>query len=642
VTAALEAIAWVRHSPAPALALDRGGRITAANEAVARCLVRTPDELIGTELASWASSPEALREFLRQCPCAGQEFLFLAGDGGGRWLVLSLLRTDSLDSGRLVSAVDLTRRHATWGVMKEENERFRSIIGVGEGTLYETNAEVTQIRLWERNVQDGVVTIRQRTAKFPDEVIDPGYNPEGLAESQKCYAARKPVRNLIYRIPRRDENGGEIFRLGNSVPYFDESGDYRGRRGVSIDITHRVLAERALFHSEAEFRRARDHLDHAQRVAETGSSERDLTTGALEWSDEMYRLAGVDREAFELTDAAIFGLVHEADRDQLAATVKMGRRGVCPPPLEFRMRRPDGGIRSLYCETDVICDQGGHPLRVLTVFKDVTELRAAQRRETEMERQLLEAQKLEALGTLAGGVAHELNNTLVPVLTLAKMTIRRLPEGSREQSNLMTILRAGEKARDLIERLILFSRQELPRRDEIDLAALARESLALLRRSLPGTIAISERIESVPALLADGNQLSQVLISLVMNAVQATRAETGEIGVEVAEAPGERLPQLPGRVPGAAIRVSVVDHGCGMDRATIARIFEPFFTTRAVGVGTGLGLAVAHGIVAQHNGRITVESEVGRGSRFDVYLPAKSAAPLSEPVLDAASVRPAF
>jgi PAS domain S-box-containing protein len=612
----------VAGSSLPAMALDAEGRVVAANEALARCFACAPERLEGTELASWAADPAALRQFLRERPGAPREFGFRAADGGARWLALST-GTDSSGDGLCFSAFDLTGRRREEEAVTQEIERLRGVIGVGGGTLYETNAEVTEIRLWERQVKDGVVTIGQRSAKFPDAVIDPSFNPEGLAEAQTRYAAREPVRNLIYRIPSAE--GREIYRLGNSVPFYDKDGVYRGRRGVSVDVTAQILAERALRDSEAQLRRAREHLEHAQRVAASGSSERDLKTGALEWSDEMYRLAGADRQSFVLTDANIFGIVHEDDRDRMKASILESRTGSGVPSIEFRICRPDGDIRTVYCETDVIPDKSGAPSRVLTVFKDVTELRAAERRQQDMERQLVEAQKLEALSTLAGGVAHELNNTLVPVLVLAKMTVKRLPEGSREQANLITILQAGEKARDLVSRIVAFSRKEAPARAEIDLGALTRDALVLLRHSLPPTMTLVDRIEPVPPLLGDRSQLSQVLINLVMNAVQATPAQTGAVVVEVAAAPGERLPQMPDRVSGSAIRLSVIDRGCGMDRATLARVFEPFFTTKEVGVGTGPGLAVAHGIVAQHGGRIAVESEVGTGTRFDVYLPAAAA-----------------
>jgi PAS domain S-box-containing protein len=340
----------------------------------------------------------------------------------------------------------------------------------------------------------------------------------------------------------------------------------------------------------------------------------------LVWSEEMYRIAGVDR-AFALTDANIFSLVHEDDREKLKKTIMIGRTGVSPPPIEHRIRRSNGEIRTVYCETDVIHDDAGTPVRVLTVFKDVTELHAAQQRQAELERDLLHSQKLEALGTLAGGVAHELNNTLVPIFALTKLTSKRLPEGSRERNDLTTVLRACERACSLVQQISAFSRKEAPARRNVDIAELAREAMRMLRASVPSTIHISEAIEAVPLLLADPDQLYQVVVNLMTNAAQAIGEGLGTITVEVAAAPGNQRPADKREAHAPSIRLSVSDTGCGMDEATRARIFEPFFTTKEVGRGTGLGLSVVHGIVTQHGGTLAVESQIGKGTRVDIFLP---------------------
>jgi signal transduction histidine kinase len=239
----------------------------------------------------------------------------------------------------------------------------------------------------------------------------------------------------------------------------------------------------------------------------------------------------------------------------------------------------------------------------------------AERRLTEA--QLLQAQKMDALDTLAGGIAHDLNNTLVPILGLTKLTMKRLPPDSREHTNLGTILQAGERARDLVRQILAFSRKEAPTRLRVDFATLVRDSLKMIRASIPATIDIAEAIETVPPVFGDPGQLDQIVINFVVNASQAIGDRMGTISVSLTAA-----------VPAAEehgqawVCLSVRDTGCGMDEATRQRIFEPFFTTKPVGEGTGLGLSVVHGIVVQHGGRVTVESSVGAGTRFDVYLPA--------------------
>jgi PAS domain S-box-containing protein len=366
-------------------------------------------------------------------------------------------------------------------------------------------------------------------------------------------------------------------------------------------------------------RRSQEHLARAQRIAGMGSDARDLRSEVSEWSDESYRIFGVSRETFTPTFQNLLPLIHPEDRPKILTAREQVNNGICPPPFEHRIVRPDGAIRIVRRETELYRDETGKAVSVAGVVHDVTEQRAAQHRQGDLERQLLHSQKLDALGTLAGGIAHDLNNTLVPVLGLAKLTQDRLPEGSRERANLAMILKAGERARDLVQRILAFSRKDAPTRIPVDIAALLRDSLKMLRASLPATLHIDEKIEEVPQILADPAQLHQIVINLVVNAAQAIGDRMGTIIIALGAAPTGALGTL-----APVVHLSVSDTGRGMDAATQQRIFEPFFTTKPVGEGTGLGLSVVHGIVMQHGGRITVASTLGEGSRFDVLLPAVS------------------
>jgi PAS domain S-box-containing protein len=394
---------------------------------------------------------------------------------------------------------------------------------------------------------------------------------------------------------------------------FTWNGRLASLSGVS-DISARKRAEEALHRSQ-------EHLEQAQRIGSIGSSERDLVTGERIWSEELYRLVGVDRSLVP-SDANVAPLIHEDDRARIIEAVDGAISGSRQPPTEFRIVRPNGEVRTLYREMDVIRDQAGNPIRLLSIFKDVTELRAAERRQKEMEQQLLHSQKLEALGTLAGGVAHELNNTLVPILALTKITASRLAEGSRERGNLNTVLHASERARDLVQEILAFSRKETPMRQRMDAAALVRAALKLLRASLPSTIQIAEAIDDVPPMSGDPGQLHQVVINLVVNAAQAIGDGMGTIAVTLTS---ERTcPRDGDAAMTPLIHLSVRDTGRGMDKATLRRIFEPFFTTKPVGEGIGLGLSVVHGIVADHGGRIAVASEPGHATCVEVFLPASA------------------
>jgi len=600
--------------PSPVVILDDAGRIVAANPPMARCLMLTPEDLVGRALADWAADTAALRKFLAQDEPAPAELPFRAADGAQRWLALSLAR-DARAETVIVSVTDMTGCRAATQQLQQDVERFRDMIGAGSGWFYEVDSTLTQMRIFRRADEHGSVAMMEVKAKWPDDVIDGRYDPEGFAEVCRRWEAREPSRDVIHRLPRRD--GKEVYCIGSSIPFYDENGTYQGRRGVSVDVTAQVLAERALRESEARLRRIQQHLERAQRIAATGSSERDFTTGAEVWSPETYRIFGVDPATFAPTENNILRLIHEEDRARVEKAMALAKAGRSLRPSEIRVVRPDGEVRIIACDIELMFDDSGVPSRHLTVFKDVTEQRAAEAREKEMQQQLLHSQKLEALGTLAGGIAHELNNTLVPILALAKTTARSLPENSRERGNLEIILQASERARDLVGRILAFSRKEAASRGAVDLADLTRSALKLLRASLPATIALEGRITTVPPVMGDAGQLLQIVINLVTNAGQAIAGGLGTITVETAPAPLDADPSS-----GAAVRLSVSDTGCGMDEATTARLFEPFFTTKPVGEGTGLGLSVVHGIIRQHGGRIAVESRVGAGTRFDVYLPA--------------------
>lgn len=250
------------------------------------------------------------------------------------------------------------------------------------------------------------------------------------------------------------------------------------------------------------------------------------------------------------------------------------------------------------------------------LWTDVSALKRAEADRRALERQMHHSQRLEALGTLAGGVAHEINNALVPVIALTKIVAAKLPEGSREQRNLGTALLGAERSRDLLKQILAFSRRDVEerRRESTDVGAVLDEALRLMRATLPANIRVEVEPAPAPAVIGDPGQLHQVIINLMTNAAQAIGRRPGRIAV-----------RLRPDADGAHLRLSVADTGCGMDEATLARIFEPFFTTKQVGEGTGLGLSVAHGIVKDHGGCIEVTSTVGCGTCFDVVLPIPAA-----------------
>ena len=252
--------------------------------------------------------------------------------------------------------------------------------------------------------------------------------------------------------------------------------------------------------------------------------------------------------------------------------------------------------------------------------------------EKRLEAQLQQAQKMEAIGTLASGIAHDFNNILSPIMIHSEMAMIELAHDHPLQHNLKQIFLAGERARDLVKQILTFSRQSKQERTPLKIGLIVKEIIKLLRASLPSTIEIHQHIEAESdTVLADRTQIHQIFLNLCTNAAHAMRDESGVLEVIVAGElmDSEAVGQFSALNPGFYLRLTVSDTGHGIDDEVINRIFEPYFTTKEPGKGTGMGLAVVHGIVKSYGGDITVESKPGKGTAFHVLLPRIEADALS-------------
>ncbi len=240
--------------------------------------------------------------------------------------------------------------------------------------------------------------------------------------------------------------------------------------------------------------------------------------------------------------------------------------------------------------------------------KSATELK-------EKREELMQAQKMEAIGTLAGGIAHDFNNILTSILGFSELTLPDLPAGSKAKKNIDQVIASGKRAADLVQQILTFSRKEPKHLKALNPDIVVKEVLKMLRSSLPTTIKIEQEIDSdCGKIEADPTQLHQIVMNLCTNAFQSMEDQKGTLKVTL-----QRMEST--TFTGPFIMLTVSDTGCGMDQVTKERIFDPYFTTKETGKGTGLGLAVIHGIVESYNGFIKVESEIGRGTTFKVFLP---------------------
>jgi PAS domain S-box-containing protein len=396
---------------------------------------------------------------------------------------------------------------------------------------------------------------------------------------------------------------------------FDKDGSVMAVEGIAHDITNRKAAEE-------ELKKTKESLQMAQQIAHLGNWDWNIVTNDFWCSDEIYHIFGLSPQASDITYEVFSDFVHADDRPFLQQAVDNALSGKKPYSIDHRIVLPDETERFVHAQAESIADEyTGKPIRMVGTLQDISERKRMEDEKTSLMARLRQAQKMEAIGTLAGGIAHDFNNLLTPITGYAEMALESLPEGSLDRAHQQQVIKAANRAKDLVNQILTFSRQTEQEKRPVQLHSITQEALKLLRSSIPATIEIHQNIPSDSgAVLADPTQLQQVLLNLCTNAYHAMREDGGVLGISVSkiELVSDDYVTNLGISPGNYLRVEISDTGCGMDKDTQERIFDPYFTTKEKGEGTGLGLAVVHGIVKNHDGHITVYSEPGRGSYFPV------------------------
>jgi PAS domain S-box-containing protein len=402
-------------------------------------------------------------------------------------------------------------------------------------------------------------------------------------------------------------------------PLRDASGEVVAIQSVSYDITEQKQTEQALRNSESL-------LQLAQEMAHIGSFSRNFETGEVMWSDEQYRLYGYEPGELNPSVELVLEHVHPGDRQHFLDAYELLDSDNTDQSYEYRLVRKDGSEVRVRSTTRVEFDAKGKPIGIAGAVQDLTTQQQAQAERDDLESQLRQAQKMEAVGQLAGGVAHDFNNILTVILGNVQLSFAEVEEilpGAEElTSALEQIDIAAQRATTLTEQLLTFSRHQLTRPTVLDVNATLAAMGKMLRRLLTEDIGLT--VSLYPALdpvKIDSGHLEQVIVNLVVNARDAM-PRGGQLTLETENVTFAGSPAANSVSAGTThVVLRVSDTGTGIDTATAERIFEPFFTTKRVGQGTGLGLSVVYGIVEQAGGHIMVESTVGEGSTFSVLLP---------------------
>ena len=387
----------------------------------------------------------------------------------------------------------------------------------------------------------------------------------------------------------------------------------RGRQhlvAIVRDISERKQSELLVRKSEEKYRALVETTGTGFVILDSQGRVRDANAEYVRLSGHADREEILGRQVWEWTAE------HDLRRGREAIRQCFGQEGAV---RHLQIDYVDGAGRPTPVEINATLVQGEEGPEIIVICRDVSGKK-------QLEDQLRQAQKMEAIGTLAGGIAHDFNNILAAIIGYAEIAMRALSAGGTDEAraDIKEVLRAGMRAKELVKQILAFSRKNEQERKPIFLRQLVKEALKLLRASLPASIEIREDIApDSGAVLGDPTNIHQILVNLCTNAFHAMEENGGLLTVELknVELGEAELAGEPAMVPGGYLLLRVADTGCGIPPERKTRIFDPYFTTKGVGKGSGLGLAVVHGIVKSYGGMIKLQSEVGVGTVFDVYLP---------------------
>ncbi|MDQ2643065.1 MAG: PAS domain S-box protein [Myxococcota bacterium] len=623
--------------PCAVLLMELDGRISFVNAEAERLFGIPRERLVSADIDELA--PEQLRERYRELRQrfvseAVSEPRVLRGErvmkgADGREVALEIAISQVDLGGRRVllsSSMDLSDKKR---VERQTIEQLHSIFEKADHGIFMIQVTPEGDFLFEAfnptTERWTGVTSERAHGRRPDEIM-PREEAARLVENyRRCVDARAVV---TYEESPGEPSGHRVFRT-TLIPILNDQGLVHRIIGLAHDVTQQKQIESALLEAQKQSENARRETEQRFSKVFRVSPQPVLITRladsvVVEVNHAFEQLFGLPRS--EAVGRSTFELALWIDPDDRArVTELLGRQGFFRD-VEVRGKARDGRILGLLLSGEPI--ELDHTPCIVTFLRDLTDQQQAEKARAELERRALQAQKLEALGTLAGGIAHDFNNILGAIVAYGELVRLDAEDPVQVKSHAAELQRAGSRAKELIQQILSFGRQQKQERRPIRLEVAIREAVKLLRSTLPSTIQIDVQIAGEsPIVLADLIQIHQVLLNLGTNAAHAMAGRIGQLtirldGVEVGEELAEQRPGLQLR---RYARLSVADNGCGMSPETLKRIYEPFFTTKAPGEGTGLGLAVIHGIVQEHEGLIAVESELGKGTRFELFFPEHSA-----------------
>jgi PAS domain S-box-containing protein len=524
-----------------------------------------------------------------------------------------------LDRGGQVKRIigtsqEITERKKIETALQESETRFRTLIeAVPMSIMMLRNGKYTYGNPASARLL-GFANTEEIIGIDAMETIDPDFR-ERVRQRIKCVDSGEmnPPMELKIRRP----NGDSLWTISTSVPV------HIGGEPATIIVGQDIN----------DFKRIQEKLQdvtlqqlEAVKAAKVGLWDWCHDTDTVRYSAEWKRQIGYEDDEIANTLAEWKNRIHPEDLPATLGTIDdhiiQKKKNF---QSEFRFRHRDGHYIWIEARGSILYNEDGTSQRMLGSHIDITHRK-------QMEARIQQAQKMESIGNLSGGIAHDFNNILFPIIAMAEMLLEDLPQDSLEYKNAREIYKAGNRGSELAKQILAFGRQSEEKFIPVGIQKILRDVLKLSRATIPSDIEIVQNIDiGCGMVLANPTQIHQIAMNLITNAYHAVEQNGGRISVELKE---EKLafhdPLRSKLKPGKYAKISVADTGCGMDPATVQKIFDPYFTTKEKGKGTGLGLAVVHGIVTAHHGEIRVASELGNGSRFEVFFPLMAEASKDE------------
>jgi PAS domain S-box-containing protein len=516
------------------------------------------------------------------------------------------------------SATEITDRKRAEEALRESEARYQRVVLAVDAGFWEWDVLADEFYASPKLLEMAYLPSDARFASAGDFLSSAPFHPD----DRKIWkdAVRELFESGGTRVAAeiRSIQGSESrWLLLSGMCVRDAAGDIVRWTGSATDITDRKKAAE-------ELRSRQEMLDLAQQSAQAVAFEWKIGEGEGEnrWSPELETMYGLSSATYDGSFEKWKGLVHVDDRPTVSEAIEHARR-TGDVSVEYRVRQPDRSLRWLQAKGRMFFDADHKPSRIVGFMQDVTQRKRAEEDMRKLELQLRQAQRLESLGTLAGGIAHDFNNILGAIIGYGEMALGATRKNSPLRDDLEAIMSAGERGRALVDRILAFSRSSVGERAPVHVEAAVREALDQLAARIPESVIIKRHLHAGrAAMLGDSTQVHQVVMNLASNAVQSM-PQDGVLRVELGTAHLDAArPATVGSItPGDYIVLSVADTGTGIAPDVLERMFDPFFTTKDVGVGTGLGLSLVHGIVTRVGGAIDVATELGTGSIFTVYLP---------------------